>query len=300
MRILSFGEILWDMIRGTAHIGGAPFNLSAHLTKLGAESLLISAVGNDALGRRALDSCRSLGIDTRMVKVSAGLPTGTVDVTVGDHGSPQYTIHENTAWDRIELDPGDIRSLAGSPVDAFCFGTLARRAPENRETLSRVLAGIHPPHIFYDVNLRQQYYTKDLIEYSLKQCSIAKLNEDESIEIFRMFFNGAMDTRGIAATLCAEFNIATVVITRGPMGAAVFRNGRFDEIPGIKVKVADTVGAGDAFSAGFLYAFLSGSDTVTSARFAARLGAYVASCPGAVPEYTDTLRMELDELLRDK
>lgn len=286
MRVISFGEILWDIIEGVPHIGGAPFNLAAHLSKMGSSAILISAVGNDDLGKRALLTASNYGLITDYVKTHPALPTGTVDVRLSENGVPDFTIRGPAAWDEIEATGRDIAGMSDGEVNAFCFGTLAQRSEKNRKTLVRLLEAIKPSLIFYDVNIRQNYYTKEWIEFSLLRSDVVKLNDDEARLLSSMFFDANPDERRFAVRLCESFSIECLCITRGERGAAVYGNGCFIEVPGIPVRVADTVGAGDAFSAGFLYSHLRGHDFDDSASFAVRIGSFVASQAGAVPEYS--------------
>ncbi len=289
MRVISFGEILWDIIEGVPHIGGAPFNLAAHLSKMGSLAILISAVGNDDLGKRALFAASNYGLVIDYVKTQPALPTGTVDVRLSQNGIPDFTIHDPAAWDEIEATDKDIAGMSGDEVNAFCFGTLAQRSGKNRETLLRLLDAIKPSLVFYDVNIRQSYYTREWIEFSLVRSDIVKLNDDEARLLSSMLFGADMDERSFAVRLCESFSIERLCITRGERGAAVYGNGRFIEIPGIPVRVADTVGAGDAFGAAFLYAHLRGHSMESAAGFAVRIGSFVASCAGAVPEYSSEI-----------
>jgi fructokinase len=296
MRILSFGEILWDIIDGKAHIGGAPFNLAAHLAKLGAECALISAVGSDDLGMRALSTARDLDINTAYIEVYPDRPTGTVDVVLDEKGVPSFTIHEKTAWDRIEMKDDAMERIGATRPDAFCFGTLAQRSAANRDVLRRLLEKVRSNHIFYDVNLRQKFFDKECIETSLTRCTIAKLNDDEAATLSKMLFGRLMAQDTFAAALSAAYDVSIVCITRGANGAAVYSHERFIEAPGVPVAVADTVGAGDAFSAGFLYSLLKGRGAEEAAAFAVKLGGFVASRSGAVPEYSGELLEEIRKI----
>ncbi len=289
MRVISFGEILWDIIEGVPHIGGAPFNLAAHISKMGSSAILISAVGNDDLGKHALLAASKNGLITDYMKTHPALPTGTVDVRLSNDGIPDFTIRRPAAWDEIEATHKDIARMSGDEVNAFCFGTLAQRSEKNRATLARLLDLIKPPLVFYDVNLRQSYYDREWIELSLMRCDVVKLNDDEARFLSSMIFGADLDEKSFSERLCGSFSIQCICITRGARGTAVYGNGRFAEIPGIPVRVADTVGAGDSFSAAFLYAYLKGHDIEESASFAVRIGSFVASRPGAVPEYSEEI-----------
>lgn len=293
MTVLSFGELLWDIIKGRPHIGGAPFNLAAHLARLGARSVLVSAVGSDHLGAEALARAGRFGIACEFVQVHPALPTGTVQVELDPHGVPDFTIREDVAWDAITLQDDQLAALAHAHIDALCFGTLAQRGRVNRATLDTLLTCLKPAQVLYDVNLRQSYYDKSWIEHSLRHSTIVKLNDAEAHRLAELLFGTDLDKAAFARRLCTAYPVQIVCITRGAHGAAVYQDGAWLEIPGQVVTVADTVGAGDAFSAGFLYATLVGRNMETATRFANALGAFVTAHAGAVPEYTEEIRTAL-------
>lgn len=293
MTVLSFGELLWDIIKGQPHIGGAPFNLAAHLARLDARAILVSALGSDRLGAEARAQAGRFGIACEYIQTHPGLPTGTVQVELDPHGVPDFTIRENVAWDAITLTDDQLATLAREKIDAMCFGTLAQRSRANRETLNTLLTRLKPAEVLYDVNLRQSYYDKTWIEHSLRHSTIVKLNDTEVHRLADLLFGRDLDEAAFARRLCTAFPVRVVCITRGAHGAAVYQDGTWLAIPGQAVTVADTVGAGDAFSAGFLYATLAGRDAMAAARFANALGAFVAAHTGAVPEYTEEIRAAL-------
>lgn len=293
MKTLSFGEILWDVIGDKKYIGGAPFNIAAHLAKMGAESAILSALGDDELGHEALSIAKKLNVNTVCIAVESEHPTGIVDVKITDDGMPSYTIYENTAWDNIPSTPAILSMLKKSKWDVLCFGTLAQRTGQNRETLCRILDEVGFRHIFYDVNLRQRYYDKSWIEKSLNASSIAKFNDEEASVLSDYLFNSKMSERDFSIRVSEKFDVETICITRGGNGCAVFHRNEFREFKGVKVKVADTVGAGDSFSAGFLFALMSGRHPFEAANFAGEIGAYVASRNGAIPEYSAEINQEI-------
>lgn len=290
MNIVSFGEILWDHIGGDWYIGGAPFNFAAHCAKMGASAALVSSVGNDSLGRKARTEAKKYGIDTGAIAVNRRLPTGTVEITLRDDKSHDFAIHDNVAWDDIEVSSAEARALGSGGVDALCFGTLAQRSAVNRASLEALLDGAAPRVVFYDVNIRQDYYAAEWIEWSLRACSIMKCNDDEADLLAGLLFGRGLDDEEFARAAAERYNITTLCVTRGARGAAVLHDGALSEVPGIAVTVADTVGAGDAFGAAFLRSFLGGCGAEEAARFAVRVGAFVASRSGAVPEYSEEIR----------
>ena len=296
MRALSFGEILWDIIDGKRYIGGAPFNLAAHLAKMGLESAMISAVGNDELGTAALQSIGQLGVDLSYVRRDPDRATGTVDVVLSPDGQPDYTIHENTAWDAIQVSEEQLRQIAASKWDVFSFGTLAQRTPENRRALSAAIEAAKPREVVYDVNLRQNYFDRDWIERSLELCTILKLNNTEAEFLSEYLYKTQMGIDGFCEETANRFRIPIICVTLGADGASVWSNGSVAWVPGFQVDVVDTVGSGDAFTAGFVYALMHAKTPVESIRFACRIGAWVASNRSAVPEYSAEIRGKLEEM----
>lgn len=296
MKILSFGELLWDHIGGAWHIGGAPFNFTAHCARMGALAALVSSVGNDSLGRKARAEAKKCGIDTGAIAVNRRLPTGTVEITLRGDGSHDFAIRENVAWDEITLSSEEARALGSGGIDALCFGTLAQRSAVNRASLELLLDCVAPRIVFYDVNIRQDYYAAEWIEWSLRACSIMKCNDDEAALLGRLLFGRGLDDEEFARAAAERYNITTLCVTRGARGAAVLHDRAFTEVPGVEVTVADTVGAGDAFGAAFLRSFLGGRGAEEAARFAVRVGAFVASRSGAVPEYSEEMQRLVKEM----
>ena len=279
MDVVAFGEILWDVIDGVPHLGGAPFNFAAHAARCGMKSSIVSAVGDDELGRRALAEAERLGVDVSMVGVHPTLPTGTVNVTLAD-GIPSYEIVHPVAWD--EITGGRLASAAvlaredTRPPRAFYFGTLAQRSPVSAATLGSLLDACASSLVFFDVNLRQDYWSVELVERGLAFTDVLKVNDDE------------MRTLGFAPeSLFARFpRLKTVVETRGAAGCRVTsRTGEaFDSSAISDGPVVDTIGAGDSFSAAFLAAVLRGESLASAAEAGNRLAGKVAARAGAIPE----------------
>lgn len=300
IKVLTFGEALFDIIKGSAHLGGAPLNLAAHLAKLGAKPAVITAVGRDDLGENLLARAKAMGIDTSYILIDKKRPTGTVTVELQAEGIPVFTINKGVAWDAIIPDEKEFEALSGEEWDVFCFGTLAQRTEENRKTLERLFSEIKSKDFFYDVNLRTGNYKKEWILSSLEHTTILKLNGEEAATI-SCLLSGTTDTcepltsyKAFCRLVIEKYpEISVVCISRGPKGAAVYHKGIYEEVKTTPVEVADTVGAGDAFSAGFLYTFLSGYGIAKAASIACILGTYVASKPGSVPEYSKELMEEL-------
>jgi len=298
MRTLAFGEILWDIIKGEAHLGGALLNLTAHMSKTGADAYIISSVGDDTHGHNALKLLDNLNVNKDFITILNEHPTGTVDVTLHANGIPTYIINENTAWDNIKVQEQNIGKILNENWDVFCIGTLAQRTASNRTLLHHIIEQINSRHIFYDVNLRQNYFDKSWIEFSMNKATIVKVNDEEAVFLSELIFNETLTENKFAEKLTEKYNLQLVCITRGPNGAAVYNNNNFVEIPGIIIKVADTVGAGDSFSAGLLHAFISGLSAEKSAQFAVKIGGYVASHFGAIPEYPIELKNEIKAITK--
>jgi fructokinase len=260
VNLLSIGEILWDLIEGSAHLGGAPFNLAVQARRLGHNVSFVSAVGDDDLGRRTLAEAAARGIPTDFIATVRGVPTGTVTVALDAAGQPDFTIHRPAAYDCIPPCP--------IPFDAdwICFGTLHQTAPAMRR-LTQDLLQIHPrARRFYDVNLRRGCYTPELVADLLRQATVVKLNEGEADELERMF---------------GPRHWESACITRGAAGCTIFLNGERYDCPGHPIAVADAVGAGDAFSAAFLHGMDQGWPPAEIGDFANRIAAEAASRRGA-------------------
>ena len=260
MNLLSIGEILWDLIDGSAHLGGAPFNLAVQARRLGHQVAFVSAVGDDGLGRTALAEAATRGIPTDFIAIVPGASTGTVTVALDPSGQPEFTIHRPAAYDCIPLRPIDF------DPDWICFGTLHQTTPAMRR-LTQHLLDTHPhARRFYDVNLRPRCYTPELIADLLRQATMVKLNEAEAGELDHMFGPQRWES---------------ACITRGAAGCTIYLNGQRYDCPGYPVTVADAVGAGDAFSAAFLHGLEQGWPPPQIGDFANRIAAQAASRRGA-------------------
>jgi fructokinase len=289
--LVAFGEILWDVIDGEAHIGGAPFNLAAHAVQCGLRAATVSRVGDDALGHAALNEMARLAVDRRWTSIDCEHATGTVTVALRD-GQPDYTIHDNAAWDFIQLSDEALRQFtdeAGYPrTRAIYFGTLAQRSEVSRKTLQNLLKALCDAVVFYDVNLRQSYWSAQLVEESMAHATIVKVNEEEARVLGRRLFGGACSPEAFAEAALKRYGggkMAVVVVTLGADGCYVSENAwGAGRIPCEKVDVVDTVGAGDAFSAAFLAAWLDGADAPSAAAAGNARGSWVASRRGAVPD----------------
>ncbi len=293
MNVLSFGEILWDVIEGEEHLGGAPFNFAAHSAQCGNNAYIISRLGTDHLGMRAFNQCKTCGVDNRFVQWDEVHPTGTVDVTLSK-GQPDYVIHENVAYDFIAAEQV-MREVLKINVDVFYFGSLIQRNPVSAKTLETLLKNIKSKHVFYDVNLRKGCYNDAIIRNSLKVCNVFKLNNEELPVISKILVGVSIPMEEFLRSLVSLFpNIKTVIITAAEKGCYLFEQGKgLSHVPGVPVTVADAVGAGDSFSAAFMHMLGNFGDPLHAARVANRIGAFVASKHGPIPEYTSEIRQLL-------
>jgi fructokinase len=260
VNLLSIGEILWDLIGNERYLGGAPFNLAVQARRLGHNVAFVSAVGDDELGHAAIAAAQAQGISADYIATVPGVPTGTVTVALDFAGQPSFTIHRPAAYDRIPAHP-----IAFDP-DWICFGTLLQTAPAMRQLVRGLLDAFPGARRFYDVNLRPGSYTAELVADLLRVATVVKLNETEVEEVARMLGPQSWEL---------------ACITRGADGCTVIMNGWRYDCRGYPVKVADTVGAGDAFSAAFLHGLDQGWPPAQIGDFANRIGAEVASRRGA-------------------
>ena len=281
--VVTFGEILWDVIDAEAHIGGAPFNLAAHAAQCGLNVATVSRIGDDALGHAALTEMARFGVSRCWTAVDHAQPTGTVTVTLRE-GQPSYTIRENVAWDFIEVSTDASRQLCDAHPRVFCFGTLAQRGAVSRATLDTLLESFHDTVTFYDVNLRQHYWSAPLVDASLARATIVKVNADEARVLGGQLFAGACTPEAFGAAVLERHPAHTVLVTLGADGCVVCERGRkATHCPSPRIDVADTVGAGDAFSAAFLAAWLQTATVHEAVAAGNARGAWVASQRGAVP-----------------
>ncbi len=275
MKILSFGEILWDIFPDEKKIGGAPFNFAAHAAKLGAESYFVSAVGSDENGTEALKKAKALGIRTDYIYVSRKYPTGVCSVTLSD-GKPTYALAENVAYDHIpDICP------SGS-FDAIYMGTLAMRSPESRRTFEKLLKYTERKEVFFDVNFRGNYYTRELVNRLLRETTVLKISDEE------VSFFGKKDMPHILLELANSYpKLKYICVTLGKEGAIVFdcKNRAVYCSDKPKSKPVSTVGAGDSFSACFLVDLLCGRKISDCLDRAVTLSDYVVTQLGAVPDY---------------
>jgi fructokinase len=292
MHVVGVGEILWDLIGGAEYLGGAVLNFSVQLARLGHRVSLVSAVGDDARGRLALSQALDLGLSTRFIRTVPDQPTGIVTVTVNGGGQPSYVIHRPAAYDFASLDDADFAAIASPAPDWIAFGTLHSMHPNARQLVRTVIERFPGARRFYDINLRRDSYTRELIASLLEVANVVKLNDLEVGMVGRMFGTPVTTLETFCRSYTERFGWQGVCVTRGGEGCALLLGGEYIESPGYQVKVADTVGAGDAFAAALVHGIQAEWPVGEAADFANRLGALVASRRGGVPPWTmDELRI---------
>lgn len=280
-KIVGLGEVLWDIFPERACLGGAPANFAYITTLLGEEGVVASRVGDDSRGHEALRKLQELGLDIHDLQTDHKHATGTVKVEVDDKGVPQYEISHPVAWDFLEWTPA-WRGLA-EIADAVCFGSLAQRSETSQSTIRNFLQAANKAVKVFDVNLRQSYYSQDVLAESMKLADIVKLNDEELPKIMSLNQLPQTDERSAAERLIEIYDLTLVCITRGSRGSLLVTSGEISEHDGFRVKVADTVGSGDAFTAGLVHEYLRGSSLDRMNEAANRVGAWVASQVGAMP-----------------
>lgn len=287
--VVGMGEALWDVLPEGKKIGGAPANFAYHVSQFGLPSCVVSAIGDDALGKEIIENFTSKGLDQLIAEVP--YPTGTVQVEIDQTGIPLYDIKENVAWDNIPYTK-HLDALA-KRTKAVCFGSLAQRNVVSRETINHFLDTMPKDDdslIVFDVNLRQGFYNKEILCKSMQNCNILKINDEELITVSRMFGYPGIDLQDKCWILLGKYNLKMLILTCGINGSYVFTPGNVSFQPTPKVEVADTVGAGDSFTAAFIASILKGKSVTEAHSIAVKTSAYVCTQKGAMPvlppEYT--------------
>ena len=287
--VVGMGEALWDVLPEGRKIGGAPANFAYHAAQFGLPSCVVSAVGDDALGKEILETFAARGLNY-LIEVVA-YPTGTVQVELDEAGIPQYDIKENTAWDNIPYTP-QLKELDRN-TRAVCFGSLAQRSETSRNTINRFLDDMPQGEerlVVFDVNLRQNFYTEEVLRRSMERCNILKINDEELITVSRMFGYPDSDQQACSRRLLDEFNLKMLILTCGVSGSYVFTSSDVSFQPTPKVEVADTVGAGDSFTAAFISSLMKGKSVAEAHAIAVETSAFVCTQKGAMPELPERLR----------
>ena len=285
--IVGLGEALWDVLPDGKKLGGAPANFAYHAAQFGLDTIAISALGEDKLAEETIEALKEHHLNYLMPRVP--YPTGTVQVTLTGEGIPTYDIKENVAWDNIPFND-EMMEIAKN-ARAVCFGSLAQRNVVSRENIHKFLDATPDDCVkIFDINLRQQFYTKDVIMESLKRCNILKINDEELVLIGRMFGYPGLDIENKCWLILGKYNLDMLVLTCGTNGSYVFTPGQmsFQETP--KVEVADTVGAGDSFTGSFCASILNGKPVPEAHKTAVQVSAFVCTQNGAMPTVPDRLK----------
>ncbi len=278
-KVVCIGEVLWDSLPHGMFLGGAPLNVAVNLTNLGIEAGMISAVGNDDLGKRTLAEIQSRGLETESIQVNDHL-TGLVEVELNDRGVPSYVIHENRAWDFIGVDKSAKEEI--NSADIVVFGSLSFRNKASASSIKALLNDFKGFKIL-DVNFRKPYYSKLLIEELLGHADLLKVN-DEEIDEMAEWFGLDSEYEVCIPKLCEMYGIQQAIITLGEKGSVFYTGGKFYNHPRFSVEVEDTVGAGDAFLSGVIFSLIHKKSPEDLLKFANAMGAYVAGSKGATPD----------------
>lgn len=292
--VVGIGEVLWDVLSEGKKLGGAPANFAYHVSQFGLNSRVVSAIGNDKLGTEIERDFSEKGLEGIIEKVA--YPTGTVQVSLDDNGVPNYTIKENVAWDNIPFTPA-LKELAQHTC-AVSYGSLAQRNIVSRETIHAFLDAMSEEGAYkiFDINLRQNFYTKDIICESLERCNVLKINDEELVVVSRLFGYPGFDLQDKCWILLAKYNLKMLILTCGVNGSYVFTPGHVSFVETPKVAVADTVGAGDSFAAAFVSAILRGLSVSEAHKLAVNVSAYVCTQNGAMPILPDNFITKLESL----
>lgn len=292
--VVGIGEVLWDVLPEGKKLGGAPANFAYHVSQFGLNSRVVSAIGNDKLGAEIERDFSEKGLEGIIEKVA--YPTGTVQVSLDDNGVPNYTIKENVAWDNIPFTPA-LKELAQHTC-AVSYGSLAQRNIVSRETIHAFLDAMPKEGAYkiFDINLRQNFYSKDIICESLERCNVLKINDEELVAVSRLFGYPGIDLQDKCWILLAKYDLKMLILTCGVNGSYVFTPGHVSFVETPKVTVADTVGAGDSFTAAFVSAILRGLSVSEAHKLAVNVSAYVCTQNGAMPILPDNFITKLESL----
>lgn len=280
--VVGIGEVLWDILPDGKKIGGAPANFAYHVSQFGLQSLVVSAIGDDALGQEIIGTFRDKGLNSLISTVP--YPTGTVQVELDMAGIPQYIIKEGVAWDYIPFTP-ELEALARN-TRAVCFGSLAQRSTVSRNTINRFIDTMPKDNgtlIVFDANLRQSFYSEDVLEQSMAQCNVLKINDEELPTVCRISGIPESNPESQCRALLNRYNLKILILTCGVNGSYIFTPDAKSFLATPQVKVADTVGAGDSFTAAFTASILSGLPVPVAHRKAVDVSAFVCTQNGAMP-----------------
>ena len=281
MKVLAFGEILWDVYPNARYLGGAPLNFAAHLTKCGEEAWINTSVGNDSMGADAISAIKKLNIHTDYVSV-LDKETGKCLVTLDSNQIPSYDLVDDVAYDYI-----DAPNLT-APFELLYFGTLALRNEHNKKAIKEILNKNKFNDVFVDVNIRPPYYSDEVVQFAIKHATIVKISDEELSKVMKAIGEDCSSISECERLLHKKFdNLKLIIITRGGSGSSIYEcdTDTMYECEAERVEVVSTVGAGDSFSAAFVAKYYQTKDINASLSFATKISGYVVSCMDAVPEY---------------
>ena len=285
--VIGIGEALWDMLPEGKKLGGAPANFAYHASQFGLEGLAVSAIGQDKLGEEIVEALEEHHLPYHLDRVE--YPTGTVQVTLDSRGVPQYEIKTGVAWDNIPYTK-ELADLAAN-CQAVCFGSLAQRSPVSRESIGLFLDAVPEDCLkVFDINLRQDFYNKEVLEASFRRCDILKINDEELVVMARLFNLPGLALEEKCRYLIKEYDLKMLILTCGVNGSYVFYDGGMSFLETPKVQVADTVGAGDSFTGAFVGSLLTGKSVTEAHETAVKVSAFVCTQSGAMPTIPDNLK----------
>ncbi|MFK7979822.1 MAG: carbohydrate kinase [Saprospiraceae bacterium] len=290
-KVICFGEVLWDLLPSGKVAGGAPMNVAFHLNNFGYPTSLISRVGHDPNGWELMKFLKEKGIDTELVQTDNFYPTSTVKVILGALGSPSYEIVQPVAWDYLNVSLRNTKAVEAAK--AIVYGSLAARTERTRDTLLSLLNSATDALKIFDVNLRAPFYKRELLEQLLDKADIVKMN-DEELRLIGGWYFADKDAFELAQKMKEKFNLKILMITQGGKGAFLISpSNEVKSVRARQIKVADTIGSGDSFLAGFLYQYFLEEPLIVCLEFAARTGALVATMRGATPKIDEDMVVSL-------
>ena len=287
MSVICIGEILWDVFEDQREtLAGAPFNVAVAIDRLGDPVILITAVGRDERGARALRHLRAIGFNAEYVKALDGHSTGVAEIHIDAHDDPSYSIPRPAAFDSLAITDEDIQKISTFCPQWMYFGTLTQTSRKNEELVSALTHRLPRISCFYDLNLRDGHWNLPLVQRLARHATVLKLNQAEAQDLFALESTDIFSLDQFCSSWSRRYGIAIICVTLGSQGCAVYSEEKMVIIPGFPVTVVDTVGAGDAFTAGFLHGLARNWPLGQTARFANALGSIVASRATAIPEWT--------------
>lgn len=288
--IAGIGELLWDIFKNEKKIGGAPANFAYHVSALGHNGIIISRIGNDKIGREAIDLLEELNLNTGYIQIDNNKPTGTVVVEMDDNNQPDYIIKEHVAWDFLDWSEKFNDFLIS--IDAICFGTLAQRNEITRQTILKFLKMANNKAVkILDINLRQNFYNKQIISESLKLADILKLNTGELEVLSKMHqINQKYSEKDLCRFLIDRYGLNLMCLTKGEEGSLIINENSYHESPAFPYEVVDRVGAGDSFTAAMIIQYLKGSALSDISEYANKLASWVTSKKGGTPVYDSEIK----------